>query len=239
MLLFALLSIALFIASVILPNHIIGAQIKYQYKASEPSNTSICCINDTYTCNSILEYINTTIRNMSSFNEINIVAYNRFSDYINTDLHCDMVLGINEIEYLIARKKNRISHIDYFNMFSIAQKIPHNDLLLKNYIIAIPYCYTTEPLKEFKYKNIILRVLDEKNLSEFLLVKNYRLIEIINSNSIVTNVVDYILKNNIRLYNKTHFCNSIYSDYNYNSDYILNKILSYYDVQRIIAFFGE
>jgi len=231
--LFVLAAATMLMVSVIMPNYILRGSLSYfRTNSNVVENTSICCVSDTYTCNTIIKYINESIRKLEKFSEINIIIYRDFNSYIRSNNSCDIILGLNEFEYIIAKNKNRIRRIDYFTTYSLLNKIPHSDLLFKSFIIAIPYCYTIKQLEETGYGDILEETLGARNISYPKQIKIYRLIVIENMNSLLENIILYIIKNNTQIYNRQILCNSIYRSLNITT---INNILSYYDIQRILS----
>ncbi len=231
--LFMLVAVTMFALSVIMPNYILRGSLSYfRTSGNVIENTSICCVNDTYTCNTIIRYINESTWRLGRFNEINIIIYKSFNNYMRSNISCDIVLGLNEFEYIIAKNKNRIKHIDYFTVYSLLNKVPHKDLLFKSFVIAIPYCYTIKQLEEIKYSNIFKEILSAKNTSYPRHIKIYRLIIIENANGLLENIILYIIKNNTQIYGKKTFCKSIYDNLNITT---INNVLSYYDVQHALT----
>ncbi len=231
--LFVLVVVTMFMVSVIMPNYILRGSLSYFRTSSNVvENTSICCVSDTYICNTIIKYINESIRKLEKFNEINIIIYKDFNSYILSNNSCDIILGLNEFEYIIAKNKNRIRHIDYFTTYSLLNKIPHSDLLFKSFIIAIPYCYTIRQLEETKYGDVFEKILSTRNMSYPKQIKIYRLIIIENTNNLLENIISYIIRNNMQIYGRRASCNSIYYSLNITT---INNILSYYDIQHALA----
>lgn len=237
MVLFLLVAIVMFMVSVIMPNYVLKNSLSYfrsvKSNNSVVSNTSICCINDTYTCNTIIRYINESNQKIARFNEINIIIYNDFNSYMRSNNSCDIILGLNEFEYITAKYKDRIRHIDYFSTYSLLNRVPRiDDLIFKSLIVAVPYCYSIEQLEKNRYSHILKYVLNIGDAGYYEQIKIYRLIIVENMNNILENIISYIIENNTQIYNGQNNCRSVY--YNVNST-IINNILSYYDIQRILT----
>ncbi len=228
--------IVLFLVSIIMPNYAFRNSLSYSYKVSV-GNVSICCVNDRHTCFDIMNFINRSIKKLKSKLQINIVIYKDFESYMaNNKTTCNIIIGLNEFEYIIAKSRGKIKHIDYFATYRFLEKTPHEDLLLRTLILAIPYCYTLNQLNNISYVNLttILSKHIENNTFRLLPVKIYRLIVISYTNDIVEEVLGFLLGNNSRLYNGK-YCNSVFYKQKIKT---INDIVSYYDIQRIIATLG-
>ncbi len=225
-----LVAVAMFVSSVVIPKYLFVGKVSY-FSKKAMGNMSICCINDTYTCDVIVKYVNESIQKLGDFDEINIVIFSSFDDYMRSSVQCNIVVGLNEFEYIIAKDKNKIRHVDYFTTYSLLSKVPHNDLLFKSFIVAIPYCYEIELLDKIRCSEIIKEVLVNRNISSSQWIKIYRLIVVESNNDLLENISLYIIENNLKIYNKNLSCRSIYDNANITT---INNLLSYYDIQKIL-----
>ncbi len=235
MIILVLLFIMLFLISVVMPNYVLRSTSSYIW-STDDKNISICCVNDTYTCLNIMSFINKSIEEMRIYSPINIVMYRDFKSYlINRKTRCNLIIGLNEFEYIIVKNKRRVTRIDYLTTYRFLEKIPHSDLLLRSLISAIPYCYTLRPLNTINYVNLT-KILSEKLKNNSLPVKIYRLIVVAYSNNVIEKILEQLLKNNMQLYGRKKYCNSIFYEENATT---LNDILSFYDIQHIIQLLGD
>ena len=240
MILFPILFVVLFIVSMVMSNYVLRSSLSYSWLNGN-NNISICCVNDTYTCHNIVEFLNKSLMVNNTYQQINVVMYEDFKDYIaNKETSCNMIIGLNEFEYVIAKNKGRIKRIDYFVTYRFLKEIPHDDLLLKSLVSAVPYCYSLKSLNTISYVNLTSILLshtenDREISSNLVPVKMYRLIIISYSNDIVEKIVEYLLENNSQLYNKK-YCKSVF--YKQNT-VTLNDMISFYDIQYIIHVLGD
>ncbi len=238
--LFPILFVVLFIVSMVMPNYVLRSSLSYSWLNSN-NNISICCVNDTYTCHNIVGFLNKSLMANNTYQQINVIMYENFKYYIaSKETSCNMIIGLNEFEYVIAKNKGRIKRIDYFTTYRLLKGIPHDDLLLKSLISAIPYCYSLKSLNTISYVNLTSILLshtenDRKISSNLVPVKIYRLIIISYSNNIVEKIIEYLLENNSRLYDKK-YCESVFYNQNMTT---LNDIISFYDIQYIIRVLGD